>query len=101
MGGIAYPRRDDAVYYEEFDGTLESAQRIANLTRANVTVRLETNQSFQAGDIVRIGSLSLSVSPTAITTDHVVVVSKKPNQSPKVTVYDRWAFAEKFSKDGN
>lgn len=99
--GIAYPRREDAVRYEEFDGTLEAAQRIANLTGAKVTARLEPSEGYRAGDTVRIGSLSLSTSPTEITNDHVVVVSKKPNQSPKVTVYDRWTFADKFSKDGN
>jgi hypothetical protein len=57
--GKAFPRRDDAVLYEQFDGTLESAQRMANLAGCQVHVRIPVDKRFQHGDTLRLSRVKL------------------------------------------
>ncbi|OYN81722.1 hypothetical protein [Mycolicibacterium sphagni] len=99
--GVAYPRRDDAVYYEEFDGSLESAQRVANLTGLKVNIALLPADGYRLGDTVRIKELSFGAPTNIVTAEDVVVATGRLNKSLRITVMDRWTFAEKFSKDGS
>ncbi|ALA48485.1 hypothetical protein AVU99_gp112 [Mycobacterium phage Lolly9] len=60
MGGIAYPRRDDLVRYEKFDGSLESVQRIVNLTKTELTISFKQRPNFLEGDKLTISSIPFS-----------------------------------------
>ncbi|QFG14307.1 hypothetical protein PBI_TOURACH_69 [Mycobacterium phage Tourach] len=92
--GLAYPRRDDAVRYEKFDGTLESVQRIVNMTRIPVDLVIEPRDSFLAGDVLRISQFSWG-NGQVNSGDYVTFRDKQ------VLVYPDDVFHAKFStKDG-
>ncbi|AGT12675.1 hypothetical protein PBI_WHIRLWIND_69 [Mycobacterium phage Whirlwind] len=91
--GVAYPRRDDGVRYEQFDGTLESVQRIVNLTGQEVTIRLEPRNNFLPGDVLRLSALNFMGGKVDIG-DYVV-------KGKEVVWYPSDVFHTKFAtKDG-
>lgn len=100
MTDIAYPRRSDAVRFEFFDGSLESAQKIANMCQESVYMYLAPNMHFYDGDKValsRIEVASRSVSHGAF----VVVPTQDFKYKNQVEVLDYEQFAGKYSKDGH
>ncbi|QFG10300.1 hypothetical protein J4U00_gp072 [Mycobacterium phage DyoEdafos] len=93
--GIAYPRRDDAVRYEKFDGTLESAQRIANLTGLVLHIKVAPNRSFLPGDVLSLAEINVNADRLRLG-DYVV--KSRTGQGVIVPADD---FHDKYSKDGN
>lgn len=94
----AYPRRDDAVQYEQFDGTLESVQRISNLTHKHLYVKVEPLFPFLPGDTVRLRSFSTADNP-----DEQVRVGDYVVKAPGgvTSRCSESVFNAKYSKDGN
>ncbi|QXO14305.1 hypothetical protein SEA_CHASER_66 [Mycobacterium phage Chaser] len=95
MSGIAYPRRNDAVRYERFDGTLESAQIISNMSGVSVKAELQPNLSIREGDTVRLKEVS--VGGNTVNIGDCCVVGRSGN----ALFYPADVFHDKFSKDGN
>lgn len=98
--GVAFPRRNDAVRYVQFDGTLESVQHIANLTKLAVEISIRPNRNFCAGDTMRISNLRLADGlglPQPVERHDYVVVDRGGN----VKVLSAEAYALNYSKDGS
>lgn len=99
--GIAYPRREDAVQYEIFDGTLESVQRIANLLSTTVTIVIEPRKNFQSGDTLRLTNFTAN-GKSIDGGDYVVRLkyneSKLAYEFESLSSFD---FVAKYSKDGS
>lgn len=79
-----YPRRTDMVRAVQFDGTVQSAQKIAQVTRLPVSV-----------DVSWLGLETLSVDGVAVEHNQFVVL-----QEDGFTVLDNNAFRNQYSPDG-
>lgn len=95
--GVAYPRRADGAMFGEFDGTLESAQRIANITGIDVGIRVRPDGHYMKGDTVRVGDLTIGAT-TVFSGDYVV---QKVGSDEAFDVMDYGDFHRRYSKDGS
>lgn len=96
----AYPRRTDEVFWERFNGTLESAQNIANLAKANVYMYVAPNPRFYPDDTaslerIEVGSRSVGRG------DYVVVAYDGGEPSGQIEILTDDEFGKRYSKDGN
>lgn len=95
---VAYPRHDEAVIFEQFHGTIESARKIGALTKASVYLRLpyEPTLAFDR----RIEQIEISLpgggaGPSVNFGD--VVICKSLTDPPKVQVLKATEFNELYS----
>ena len=93
--GKAYPRRNDGVTYEQFDGKLESVQRIANLTKQSVVVTVQGDNIFYWDDTVTLKRIELGADVVELG-DYVVVPV-----NCEYTVVKEYNLAAEYTRDGN
>lgn len=93
MMGVAYPRRQDTVRYEQFDGTLESAQRIAALSQTAVHITVYYGPQDRIGDSLK----EVEINEGVIKRGQMVV----RKSDDRIEIFDQDAFHDKYSKDGN
>ena len=98
MSNIAYPRRKDTIMYETFDGTLESMQRISNVTQSSISFTVNPNPDFREGDTVHIDQVDVGY--LKVDTDDYVIV-KHDAEPGDFDVISVWEFCELYSKDGS
>lgn len=95
--GLVFPRRKDAMLYEQYDGSLESMQKIANLTRRTVVACVAPNLRVLSGDIVQQPEIEVGV--TRVRMGQYVVVPADGSSPPNLCDPDQ--FEKLYSKDGN